>query len=113
MSEDPPDYFNCTQVNPSALSGTTVLGNQTEASPTSSPTSSPTANNVLDFLAWTPPLLPLHHCEGDCDRDTDCAGDMICYQRDRGSSSGVPGCEDGNRIPVIADFCIFPSDDPN
>jgi hypothetical protein len=68
--------------------------------------------DVIDFLVWVP-SLPLQHCEGDCDKDMDCAGDMICYQRDRGHIGGVPGCEvDNDAPPALADFCIFPSDDP-
>ena len=30
-------------------------------------------------------------CEGDCDFDSDCAGNLKCYQRDSLMSS-VPGC---------------------
>ena len=29
-------------------------------------------------------------CEGDCDNDSECAGDMICFQRP--SNEVVPGC---------------------
>jgi hypothetical protein len=122
LSEAPPDYFNCNGVEGSTLLTVTgdVAEDKTEAPtfapsefPSTAPSSSPTANNKLDFVAWTPPL-PLRHCEGDCDRDTDCAGGMICYQRYRGSSMEVPGCEDdSSNVPAIADFCIFPSDDPN
>lgn len=31
-------------------------------------------------------------CEGDCDFDSDCAGDLICYQRSVSNSAGPPGC---------------------
>jgi hypothetical protein len=107
-----------------------VTGNQTE-SPTFSPSESPSESpsnapsdspsnapslsasppgSVLHFLAWNP-SLPLQHCEGDCDRDADCDGDMICNQR--ATKSNVPGCEDDPALPAIADFCIFLSDDPN
>ena len=30
-------------------------------------------------------------CEGDCDNDSDCTGDLTCYQRTR-STAVVPGC---------------------
>lgn len=30
-------------------------------------------------------------CEGDCDTNDDCEGELICYQRD--SYENVPGCE--------------------
>ena len=29
-------------------------------------------------------------CEGDCDNDSECAGDMICFQRS--ANEVVPGC---------------------
>jgi hypothetical protein len=89
--------------------------NSPSNAPSDAPSNAPSlssspSGSVLDFLAWNP-SLPLQHCEGDCDRDTDCDGDMICYQRAR--ASGVPGCEKGRGVPAIADFCIFLSDDPN
>ena len=35
--------------------------------------------------------FPLNKCEGDCDADADCAGNLVCYQR--GSAAvPVPGC---------------------
>lgn len=48
--------------------------------------------------------------ETDCDEDTDCEYDLVCFQRDDGTSH-VPGCfgdadkvgDDGN-----SDFCIQP-----
>ena len=30
-------------------------------------------------------------CEGNCDNDNDCTGDLTCYQRTR-STAVVPGC---------------------
>ena len=30
-------------------------------------------------------------CEGNCDNDSDCTGDLTCYQRTR-STAVVPGC---------------------
>ena len=33
---------------------------------------------------------PCGHCAGDCDRDTDCEGDLICFQREDDES--VAGC---------------------
>jgi len=47
---------------------------------------------------------PLGLCEGECDKDRDCEGDLICYQR--GSGHAVPGCSGvpGSR----SDFCIDP-----
>ena len=36
------------------------------------------------------PADPLGVCEGDCDGDENCEGDLICFQRD--GSEPVPGC---------------------
>ena len=36
-------------------------------------------------------VFPLAQCEGDCDSDEDCAGDLICFQRDA-DNDVVPGC---------------------
>jgi hypothetical protein len=73
----------------------------------------PSQNRVIDFIAWNPPAedRPLGHCRGDCDYDTDCAGDMLCFQRSWGSSS-APGCAEDASAPDFADFCIFASDKP-
>jgi hypothetical protein len=30
-------------------------------------------------------------CEGDCDTNDDCEGDLVCYQRDPGDD--IPGCD--------------------
>ena len=32
----------------------------------------------------------LNECEGDCDNDDDCAGDLVCFQQD--DDEPVPGC---------------------
>lgn len=41
---------------------------------------------------------PCEKCEGDCDTDTDCQGDLVCFQR-RGKTKNadVPGCS-GNAV---------------
>ena len=48
--------------------------------------------------------LPLSVCSGDCDDDSDCANDLICYQR--GSNEAVPGCEGGEEDDSQSDYCI-------
>jgi hypothetical protein len=60
----------------------------------------------------TPPAskFPLEHCEGDCDDDCDCAGDMICNQRD--GNEAVPGCEGGEDDGSRTDYCIHPPNSP-
>jgi len=48
------------------------------------------------------PTRTLGLCKGDCDSDSDCSGDLICYQRSAGQS--IPGC---SGIPNSnSDFCI-------
>jgi hypothetical protein len=65
----------------------------------------------LEFVAWNPPL-PLQHCQGDCDNDSDCDGEMICFHRNRFNSAIPPGCKEpqGMMILRITDFCVYPSD---
>jgi hypothetical protein len=41
-------------------------------------------------------------CQGDCDDDSDCEGDLICYQRD-GDSPMPPGCT--NLAFGKSDYC--------
>lgn len=48
------------------------------------------------------PSKPLGLCEGDCDNDDDCQGDLVCFQR--GRRQPIPGCS-GNPSNK-ADFCI-------
>jgi len=50
--------------------------------------------------------LPLQLCQGDCDSDTDCANELICYMKPLNESL-VPGCA-GISI-TRTDFCIDPN----
>lgn len=43
-------------------------------------------------------------CEGDCDRDSDCKRDLVCFQRD--ASEAVPGCAGSARTG--RDYCVEP-----
>jgi hypothetical protein len=48
------------------------------------------------------PGYPLAECQGDCDSDDECAGDLICCHRD--GTEVVPGC-----VGVAAekkDYCV-------
>lgn len=47
---------------------------------------------------------PCGACQGDCDFDSHCEGDLICHQRD--GFAAVPGCE-GDGVGD-ADYCIHP-----
>jgi len=64
----------------------------------------------LDFLLWVDrePNEPLNACEADCDDDTDCTGNLICYQRD--GSEEVPGCRGDARYGW--DYCRWPDSLP-
>ena len=50
-------------------------------------------------------VYPLPLCGGECDTDTDCEGDLVCFQRNRGDP--VPGCS-GNDFTSRGDYCIEP-----
>ena len=51
------------------------------------------------------PASPCYACQGDCDRDTDCAGALKCKQRN--SHEQVPGCAAGGVGDVTAyDYCF-------
>jgi len=80
----------------------------------------PTNNNPVptDHTA-TPPLLfvypenpppisnlPLQVCQGDCDRDSDCASGLICFKRHPDEIS-IPGCS--GITTTRTDFCVDPT----
>jgi len=84
---------------------------------TSDPTGSPTETlnptitplppkPAVDF-GGTPPAssFPLQRCQGDCDRDSDCAEGLICFQRN--SKQSIPGCIGGEAIAMMTDYCIL------
>ena len=51
------------------------------------------------------PTEPLGECEGDCDDDSDCIGDMKCYQRTNCGTGCIPtGCT-GTPYPEWNDYC--------
>ena len=49
-------------------------------------------------------------CEGDCDSNSDCAGDLQCYQR-RSPDSTVPSCQTTGYYRTTSDwdYCYDPS----
>jgi len=56
---------------------------------------------------------PCGKCEGDCDRDSDCAGNLVCFQRSS-SSEAVPGCMGGWDGDIgNYDYCIEPEEIEN
>ena len=84
--------------------------------PTAQPTPYPTKPPVPDGIATlvgNPAPAPLNRCEGDCDSSRDCAGSMICYNRNKGDS--VPGCTfdtsvGGMDMEEDTDLCIEKQD---
>ena len=50
------------------------------------------------------PATPCGMCAGDCDTDDDCAGVLVCYQKD--GFGTVPGCEGSSSSRT--DFCGMP-----
>lgn len=51
---------------------------------------------------------PLDRCQGDCDNDSQCKDDLVCFQR--GRSESVPGCDGGTSDRSASDYCIDPDD---
>lgn len=68
------------------------------------PTSQPGVVNYVGECGSSTYLCGL--CEGDCDSDSDCEGDLVCMQRE--SYEGVSGCtgEGGDRDMYGKDVCV-------
>lgn len=61
--------------------------------PTPTPPTAPVAPGTLAITGddnVPPEAFPMNLCEGDCDEDADCTGNLVCFQRDDGDN--VPGC---------------------
>ena len=61
------------------------------------------SNPELNSIAVNP-AGKLQVCEGDCDHNSDCAGDLRCFKR--GALEDVPGCS-GKGISNY-DYCVRP-----
>ncbi len=86
------------------------------ATPRSAPNSAPaTTRGTILYKGedWNPrDAYPLGLCEGDCDGDYDCEGELVCHQRDTdesGKLGQVPSC--AGRDSTTRDYCIRPSDE--
>jgi hypothetical protein len=86
------------------------------ATPRSAPNAGPTTTRGTILFKgedWTPrDAFPLGVCEGDCDGDFDCEGELVCHQRDKdetGKLGHVPSC--AGRDTTSRDYCIRPSDE--
>lgn len=49
---------------------------------------------------------PLDQCQGDCDVDAHCRGNLVCFQRN--GSESVPGCIGGENDRTPTDYCTDP-----
>jgi len=58
--------------------------------------------HLLDFKYWDP-THRLSQCEGDCDTDSDCRDDLVCWQQD--DYDVPPGCH-GDVEYQGADYCV-------
>mmetsp|Transcript_15496 Transcript_15496/g.25117 ORF Transcript_15496/g.25117 Transcript_15496/m.25117 type:complete len:357 (+) Transcript_15496:77-1147(+) len=70
-------------------------------------------NPPLNFLGVNPAKkdFPLQECEGDCDKNSDCAAGLICMQRES-RNTPIPGCSGIDNS--LTDYCVQRSDnEPN
>jgi len=79
----------------------------TTASPTPEPLKIMGCGNNGEWKNKDGCKYPLLECTGDCDNDNDCAGDLVCYQRDE--YEAVPGCIGGEQGASKTDYCVRPS----
>eukprot|EP00560_Eucampia_antarctica_P003610 CAMPEP_0197840098 /NCGR_PEP_ID=MMETSP1437-20131217/45406_1 /TAXON_ID=49252 ORGANISM="Eucampia antarctica, Strain CCMP1452" /NCGR_SAMPLE_ID=MMETSP1437 /ASSEMBLY_ACC=CAM_ASM_001096 /LENGTH=622 /DNA_ID=CAMNT_0043449649 /DNA_START=116 /DNA_END=1985 /DNA_ORIENTATION=+ len=94
-----------------------ILPNQGDSQPTPIPaphpipTDAPVVLPTVKSLVYVSPECEqdnqCNECEGDCDQNGDCAGDLICFQRS--GFTTVPGCS-GSGIEN-KDYCILPNQD--
>eukprot|EP00980_Cylindrotheca_fusiformis_P000754 scaffold175_cov153-Cylindrotheca_fusiformis.AAC.6 len=79
------------------------------ADPSSPPITPTQPGNTVLPLKFTK-SFPLGRCEGDCDDDNDCEGNLICFQRDE--YDPVPNCSGGLKDRSKTDYCIRSTDAP-
>ena len=82
--------------------------------PTPAPVSAPTPNNSEHTLAKV--CRPggscgtLQKCQGDCSSDNDCAGDLLCFQRNKRTIRTISGCD--GKAKGGLDYCVDKNDYP-
>lgn len=133
--DDAPEYMGCKKPSPSpsvsmapSVSAFPSTAPSTSAFPSTAPSMSafpsivpsmssfPSSEPSIEmdsvrFISWNvrsdQPLLG--HCEGDCDSDKDCIGDLVCFNRYFGGE--IPGCltNGGTKVEeLISDICVNP-----
>ena len=121
VSDDPPPFCFDGQEpsNQPSTEPSEQPSNQRSEKPSEQPSSTPTTyvdpdaitNPLTDFVGWEPSEV-LQRCQGDCDNDDECEGDLICDDIVAQSGTGIVyGCE-GVRARAIADYCIRIEDIP-
>ena len=115
-----PTALNLTTAEPTSMGKTTspttpiqVASNIQSPTPsilttTAQPTAKPTQLQINRVGNNGEPqrFYPLGLCQGDCDNDDECAGDLICHQRE--PFEPVPGCDGGKGESGKTDYCILP-----
>jgi len=79
--------------------------------PTGTPPPTPPDSTTLtgDSRHFCSSSRPCGKCYGDCDDDSECAGELICYNRQ--NFDPVPGCSDFGTLGF--DYCTIPPSDSN
>ena len=73
------------------------------------PSAAPSMNTVIETLS--PACSPTNlcgKCQGDCDNDGECMGNLVCYNRGSSSSPQPPGCT--GTTSGANDYCIDPNE---
>lgn len=68
-------------------------------------TDAPTILEEALFVGWN--AVELTECQGDCDIDEDCVGDLVCFKRNAVLDE-LPGCSFAELVGQNVDFCIDP-----
>lgn len=63
----------------------------------------PTVHDIGDCTS----ARPCGHCYGDCQYDTDCAYDLVCFKKDH-PDQAVPSCRGGEYVDNTRDYCVPP-----
>jgi hypothetical protein len=68
-------------------------------------TDAPTTLIEALFVTWDGSQL--QECQGDCDNDDECEGDLVCFKRNR-DTLDIHGCSGYDLIGQNVDVCIDP-----
>ena len=100
-------FVNCTELN--VTGGNTTGVNCTDMNMTREPTEAPTekVKKETTFVSWQ--FIELGECEGHCSTDSQCKGNLICYER---ITIDVPGCTNPYNAGFsgIVNVCIDPAE---